>query len=55
MTLYWNDSPVLRHALLFLVTSRSQIRSSWDAALGKIKTFEGRIDGAPGELGYLLK
>jgi len=40
MTLYWNDSPVLRHALLFLVTSRSQIRSGWDAALGKIKTLK---------------
>jgi hypothetical protein len=55
MTVYWNDNPVLRHALLFLVTSRSQIRSGWDPVLGNFKTFEGRIDGAPGELGYLLK
>jgi hypothetical protein len=55
MTVYWNENPVLRHALLFLVTSRSQIRYGWDAALGNIKQFEGQIEAAPGELGYLLK
>jgi len=55
MTVFWDEGPVLRQSLPYMVTSRSQIRYGWDATLGNVENFQGRITPTSPELGYLLK
>jgi hypothetical protein len=50
MTVTWNGQVVLRHALRFLVTARSQIHFGWDPTLGNQDTFSGEVYSAPPQL-----
>lgn len=46
----WNGKAVLRHALPFLLTARSQVRMGWDDVFGQKSVFSGRfiVPGAAG-------